>query len=135
MLDQMPLERFEASGPLTAYPPIPLADANGNRGIYFQQRVVEYRVEYGTAVSTFEIVEKKWTGLPLLCACRQSREVVVAVPLCMWGNVDRRRVQDAFRNALVLSASREAAKSCIRGQPLIRDLVRSHLALLHQQAY
>jgi hypothetical protein len=123
MLDQMPMERFEASGQLTISPPIPLANANGNRGIYFEQRVVPYRVECGTAESTFDVVEKKWTGLPLLCACRQSCEVKVAVPLCMWEKIDRRRVRDAFRSALVTSASREATNSCLRGQPLIRDIV------------
>ncbi len=123
MLNQMPMERFEASGPLNVYPPIPLADANGNRDIFFRQRVVTYHIECGTAKCTFDVVEKKWTGLPLLCACRQSLEVMVAVPLCMWGTIDRRRVRDAFRTAIITSATREAVNSCTRGQPLIRDLV------------
>lgn len=123
MLNQMPMERFEASGPLDVDPPIPLANANGNRDIFFQQRVVRYHIECGTANSTFDVVEKKWTGLPLLCACRQSLEVTVAVPLCMWSMIDRWRVRDAFMTALVTSATREAVKSCTRGQPLIRDLV------------
>ena len=123
MLDQMPVERFEAYGALTVDPPIPLANANGNRDIYFQQRVVQYKVECGTAKSTFDVVEKKWMGLPLLCACRRSLEVTVAVPLYMWGKIDRWDVRDAFRSALVTSASREATKSSLRGQPFIRDIV------------
>lgn len=123
MLDQMPMRPFEATGSLAVDPPIPLANANGNRDMYFQQRVVQYDVKCGKAQSTFDVVEKKWTGLPLLCACRRSFEVTVAVPLCMWGGINRRRVRDAFRSALVMSATHEAAKSCLRGQPLIRDIV------------
>ena len=125
---------FQATGSLTVDPPIPLANANGNHDIYFQQRVVQYDVQCGKAQSAFEVVEKKWMGLPLLCACRQSFEVTVAVPLCMWGRIDRRRVRDAFRSALVMSATREAAKCRMRGQPLIRDIVRAHL-VLRQRAY
>ena len=123
MLNQMPAQYFKASGPLTIDPPIPLANANGNHGIYFQQKVVQYRVECGRAQSKFDVVEKKWTGLPPLCACRRSLEVTVAVPLCMWERVDRRRVRDAFRSALITSATREATKSCMRGQPFIRHIV------------
>jgi hypothetical protein len=123
MLEQLPMEPFKASGPLTIDPPIPLANANGNRDIHFQQRVALYRVECGEAETCFEVVEKKWTGLPMLCACRQRLEVKVAVPLCMWGRVDRWRVRDAFRSALINSASRQATRSCMRGQPLIRDIV------------
>lgn len=123
MLEQMPVERFQTFGPLTVDPAIHLANANGNRGIHFQQRVVQYRVEYGTAQSTFDVVEKKWTGLPPLCACRQSLEVTVVVPLCMWGRIDWWRVRDAFKGALVTSATREATKSSMRGQPFIRDIV------------
>ena len=134
MLDQMPMERFKASGPLVIHPPVPLANANGNRDIYFQQRVTQYRVECGTAESSFDVVEKRWTGLPLLCACRRSLEVTVAVPLYMWGRIDRWRVRDAFRTALITSASRQASKSSMRGQPFIRELVRQDLAL-GQQAY
>jgi hypothetical protein len=123
MISQLPVKRFEASGALIVDPPVPLADANGNRDICFQQRVVQYQVDYGTAQSTFEVVEKKWTGLPLLCACRRSLEVTVAIPRCMWGSVDRRRVRDAFRSSLVTSATQEATKSSLRGQPFIRDIV------------
>ena len=123
MLQQLPMEYFKASGQLTIDPPIPLANANGNRGIYFQQQVVQYRIESGRAKSKFLVVEKKWTGLPSLCACRRSPEVTVAVPLCMWERVDRRQVRDAFRSSLVTSATREATKSCLRGQPFIRDIV------------
>ena len=122
MLNQMPVERFQASGPVTIAA-IPLANDNGNHGIRFQQRVVQYRVECGTAESTIEAVEKKWTGLPSLCACRQSLEVTVVVPVCMWGKIDRWRVRDAFRGSLVTSASQEATKSSMRGQPFIRDIV------------
>lgn len=134
MLDQLPIKRFHASGPLTVQPPIPLANANGNRGIYFQQQVVKYSVECGTAESTFDVVEKKWTGLPLLCACRQRLEVTIAVPLCMWGRIDRWRVRDAFTSALVTSAFSQAVKSSMRGQPFIREIVRLDLAL-GQQPY
>jgi len=123
MLDQLPMEYFQTSGSPTVDPPIPLADANGNHGIYFQQRIVEYRVKCGTAKSIFDVIEKKWTGLPLLCACRHSREVMVAVPLCMWGTIDRQRVREAFRSALLTSAIREATKCCMHGQPFIRGIV------------
>ena len=123
MLNQMPVERFQASGPLDVKPAISLANGNGNQGIYFQQQLVQYRFECGTAESTFEVVEKNWTGLPPLCACRQSLEVTVVVPRCMWERIDRWRVRDAFRGSLVTSASQEATKSPMRGQPFIRDVV------------
>ena len=123
MLYQMPVEYFEASGPLTIDPPIPLANANGNRDMYFQQKAAQYRVECGQAESKIDVIEKKWTGLPPLCACRRELEVTVAVPLCMWGKFDWRRVRDAFTSALVTSATREATKSGMRGQPFIRDIV------------
>jgi len=99
------LRPFEATGSLTVDPPIPLANGDGNHDIYFQQRAVQYDVKCGEAQSAFTVVEKKRRGFH--CSAY------------------RRRVREAFRSALVMSATHEAANSRTRGQPFIRDVVRS----------
>jgi hypothetical protein len=109
--DQVPLERFEASDTYTLIfdPPSRLAQAT-QIATSTSSKGVPYCIECGITGSTFHLVGKKWTGLPLLkLSAPTIGGLLLSRPISVYGRGSICVVvarPDMFRTTLVTAAPR-----------------------------